>query len=89
LLDVVELGAAAGLFPEDVVDVLEGLLEHAAVAVLDVRAERRVMDDNAAARAAKSGKPKAESGLGRRLRIADFGLWIGGGMGNDESTNDE
>ena len=29
LLGVVELGGAAGLFPEDVVDVLEGLFEHA------------------------------------------------------------
>ncbi len=28
LLGVVQLGRAAGLFPEDVVDVLEGLLEH-------------------------------------------------------------
>ena len=28
LLGVVELGGAAGLFPEDVVDVLEGLFEH-------------------------------------------------------------
>ncbi len=29
LLGVVELGGAAGFFPEDVVDVLEGLFEHA------------------------------------------------------------
>ncbi len=28
LLGVVELGGAAGLFPEDVVDVFEGLFEH-------------------------------------------------------------
>jgi hypothetical protein len=28
LLGVVQLGGAAGLFPQDVVDVLEGLLEH-------------------------------------------------------------
>jgi hypothetical protein len=28
LLGVIELGGAAGLFPEDIVDVLEGLLEH-------------------------------------------------------------
>ncbi len=28
LLGVVELGRAAGLFPEDVVDVLEGLFKH-------------------------------------------------------------
>ena len=31
LLGVVQLGGAAGLFPEDVVDVLEGLFEHAEV----------------------------------------------------------
>jgi hypothetical protein len=29
LLGVVEFGGAAGLFPEDVVDILEGLFEHA------------------------------------------------------------
>jgi hypothetical protein len=28
LLDVVELGGAAGFFPEDVIDVFEGLFEH-------------------------------------------------------------
>jgi hypothetical protein len=28
LFRVVELGGAAGLFPEDVVDVLEGLFKH-------------------------------------------------------------
>ena len=35
LLGVVELGGAAGLFPEDVVDVLEGLFEHGGLIVLN------------------------------------------------------
>lgn len=34
LLGVVQLGGAAGLFPEDIVDVLEGLLEHKALILL-------------------------------------------------------
>jgi hypothetical protein len=40
LFGVVELGGAAGFFPEDVVDVAEGLFEHAVPVVRAVEADK-------------------------------------------------
>ena len=42
LLGVIELGSAAGLFPEDVVDILESLLEHGWALAFSLDPERPV-----------------------------------------------
>ena len=40
LLGVVELGGAAGLFPEDVVDVFEGLFKHGYLLLFELKNKR-------------------------------------------------